>query len=124
MTLCLEASREAALELKQNQNLNIYVSIRTGLSESDTRSGQGDVEQLGLSCDDHATLASKLEVGRSGTCVDLADELARGVPDVDTVTAARVDAALGVGVDTFSDTLAPSHSKCLVSYIRWTHRRG
>lgn len=56
------------------------------------------VEQLGLGADDHPAVARKLEVGAARAQVDLADELARGVPDLDAVAAARVDVAVGVGV--------------------------
>lgn len=56
------------------------------------------VEQLGLSADDHPALARELEVRAGAPKVDLAEELARGVPDLDAVAAARVDVAVAVGV--------------------------
>lgn len=68
--------------------------------ELHTGGSQGDVEQLGLTGDDHAALASELEVGGGGAGVDLANQLARLVEDVHAVTAASVDAASGIGVDT------------------------
>lgn len=64
------------------------------LSQRSAVGGEGDVEQLGLTSDDHASLAGELKVGGDDTGVDLADELAGGVPDVDAVAAAGVDAAL------------------------------
>lgn len=56
------------------------------------------VEQLGLGTDDHPALARKLEVRTGAPQVNLAKELARGVPDLDAVAAARVDVAVAVGV--------------------------
>lgn len=64
------------------------------LSQRRAVGGEGDVKELGLAGDDHAALAGELKVGGDGARVDLADELARGVPDVDAVAAAGVDAAL------------------------------
>lgn len=58
------------------------------------------VEQLSLSADDHPALARKLEVRAGAPKVDLAEELARGVPHLDAVAAARVDVAVAVGVHT------------------------
>ena len=58
------------------------------------------VVQLGLGADDHSAVASELEVRAGGAQVNLAEELARGVPDLDAVAAARVNIAVGVGVYT------------------------
>lgn len=70
------------------------------LLDRSTRGTQGDVEQLGLPSNDHASVSSKLEVGSSGSSVNLANELGGGVVDPDTVTGTSVQAALGVGVNT------------------------
>ena len=53
-----------------------------------------------MASDNHTTLACELEVGGHSTSVDLADEGAGRVPDMDTITAASIDTALGVGVNT------------------------
>lgn len=63
-------------------------------------STQGNIEQLGLSRDDHPSLTSKLEVRSNSSGIDLADELARGVPDVDTIAATGINTALGIGMNT------------------------
>lgn len=74
-------------------SLGLVVQLRT-------RSSESDVEKLSLASNNHTSLTSKLEVGSCGSGVDLADELAGGVPDVDTITATSIDATLGVSVDT------------------------
>lgn len=58
------------------------------------------VVQVRLAHDGEAAIAGKLEVGGGAAGVDLANELARGVPDLDAVAAAGVDVALGVDVNT------------------------
>ena len=79
------------------------VSYRQGLVvQLRTRSTESNVEKLGLTSNNHAALSSKLEVSSSSSGVNLADKLARGVPDVDTVTATSIDTTLGVSVDTCS----------------------
>lgn len=82
------------LSSRPNQLLNRLVV------ELGTLSSQSDIKQLGLSSDNHPSLSSKLEVGSNSSGVDLANELASGVPDVDTITAASVHTALGVSMDT------------------------
>lgn len=77
--------------------------IQVCLLERSPRRGDSDVEQLGLTSDDHAALAGELEVGSHCTSIDLANELAGGIVYPDTVTSASVDAALGVSVDTVRD---------------------
>lgn len=57
------------------------------------------VVQLRLGAYDQAVGAGKLEIGDASTQVNLADQLARGIPDVDAVANAGVDVALGVGVN-------------------------
>lgn len=69
------------------------------LLQSDTRRGQGRVEELSLAHDDHAPLARKLEVGGGDARVDLAQELPGVVPDVYAVVGAGVDVAFRVAVD-------------------------
>ena len=60
----------------------------------------GGVVQVGLAHDGEAAVARKLEVGSGAAGVDLADELAGGVPDLNAITAAAIDVALAVDVDT------------------------
>lgn len=59
---------------------------------------QRGIVQLRLRTDDQAAVARELEVGRPAAQVDLAHQLARGVPDVHAVAAAPVHVAGGVGV--------------------------
>lgn len=84
-------------------NLSLLYIPHFALLNLHARSSKGDVEQLSLTSNDHASLASKLEVGSNSARVDLTDQLARGVPDMDTITAARVDTASRVSVDTIGD---------------------
>lgn len=80
--------------------INIYRRYYLlSLRDPPTRIERG-VEQLGLGADDHPAVARKLKVRAGSAQVDLAEELAGGVPDLDTVAAARVDVAVGVGVHT------------------------
>jgi len=60
------------------------------------------VVKVCLSADDHSTLSSEVEIRRSGSDVDLPDELTRWIPNLNTITAASIDVAPGVAVDTFS----------------------
>lgn len=83
-----------ALSNRPNQLLNrLVVELRT-------LSSQSDIKQLGLSSDNHPSLSGELEVGSNSSGVDLANELARGVPDMDTITAASIHTALGISMDT------------------------
>jgi hypothetical protein len=68
-----------------------------------TRCSESGVKQLCLTCDDHTSLASKLEVSRRGAGIDLADERARGVVYPNTVTSTSVNTALGVCVYTYME---------------------
>lgn len=84
-----------------------------GVGQSHKRSaGHIDrrVVQLRLGAYDQAVGAGKLEIGDASTQVNLADQLARGVPDVHAVAAASVDVALGVGVNTWCKTPLASRS--------------
>lgn len=58
------------------------------------------VVQVRLAHDGEAAIAGKLEVGGGAARVDLSNQLARRVPDLDAVAAAGVDVALGVDVNT------------------------
>lgn len=77
--------------------------MNTDLLNRSTGSSNGGVEELGLTSDDHAAVTSELEVSGGGTGVDLANELARGVVDPDSIASAGVDTALGVGVHTIGN---------------------
>jgi hypothetical protein len=74
------------------QRLNVQ-----GLRNRCARGGQGGIEQLGLSSDDHASVSSKLEVRCDHSSVDFANEFSSGVVDPDAIAAANIDTALGVG---------------------------
>ena len=62
--------------------------------------GNSGVVELRLTGNDQAAATDKLEVGSSPASVNLANQLARRVPDVDTITNTGVDVALAIGVDT------------------------
>ena len=61
------------------------------------------VVQLRLAHDHQATIAGELEVGSGAARVDLADKLARGIPDVHAVADTGVDVALAVAMDAFTN---------------------
>lgn len=69
------------------------------LRQRNTRRRKCGIKQLCLPCNDHPSVARELEVRRRGARVDLADELAGRVPDVDAVVATSVDVSLCVAVD-------------------------
>lgn len=62
-------------------------------------SPEGGIVQLRLRANDHLALPGKVEVSHAGSKEDLADKLARGVEDVNSVSAAGVDVALGIAVN-------------------------
>jgi hypothetical protein len=64
------------------------------------RGSEGDVEELGLPSNNHASFTGKLEVSSNSAGVDLANELARSIPHPNTIAGASVDTALGVGMNT------------------------
>jgi hypothetical protein len=80
-------------------SIQATIQLKVALEELTLRRDCG-VVQVRLAHDGEAAVACKLEVGGGTTRVDLANELARGVPDLDAVAAAGVDVALGVDVDT------------------------
>jgi hypothetical protein len=94
---------DASLEAPQGmRNEYIYMyrkSYLLSLCNPPGRIERG-IEQLSLGADDHPAVARKLEVRAARAQVDLAEELTGGVPDLDTVAAARVDIAVGVSVNT------------------------
>jgi len=57
-------------------------------------SSYGDIVQLGLSSNDHATIASQLEVCGGLASIDLANERATWVVHPDTITGTSVNATL------------------------------
>jgi hypothetical protein len=63
-------------------------------------SSKGNIVQFRLGANDHSTLTGKLEIGASGTQVDLSDKLASGVPDVYSVSTSRINVTLGIAVYT------------------------
>lgn len=54
-----------------------------------------------LGANHQPSIADKLKVGRGAVCKDLAQELARRVPNVDSVAASCVHVALAVAVNAF-----------------------
>lgn len=68
-------------------------------SEHRTQSRQSGIEKLGLPRNNHAPAASKLEVRRCSPRVNLADQLAGEIPDVDAVSTTSVHATLRIGMD-------------------------
>jgi hypothetical protein len=58
------------------------------------------IVQFRLCANDHSPLTGELEVGASGTQVNLSNKLAGRIPDVYSVSTSTVDVPLGIAVDT------------------------
>lgn len=67
-------------------------------------SSESNVKQLCLPSDDHPAISSELKIGSSSAGVNLANELARGIPDMNTVATTRIDAPSRVSVNTYEES--------------------
>lgn len=72
-------------------------------------SSQSNIVKIRLSTNDHPPLSSKVEIGRSLPEVNLANELARGIPYVDTIATSGIHVAFRITVNACSPTRAGQH---------------
>lgn len=80
---------------------NLNITLHLTLDIVPIRS-QRSVIKLRLSTNNHPPLPSEVEIGRSSTKINLANELARGIPYVDAIATSGVHIAPGVTVDAWS----------------------
>jgi hypothetical protein len=91
--ICFPSSLAAAY-ISHSADLGVIVIGNLG-----PLSSEGHIVQFRLCANDHSTLTGELEVGASGTQVNLSNELTGRIPDMYSVSTSSVDVALGIAVD-------------------------
>lgn len=81
-------------------SLNLHLTFDI----ASTSRQSGIVERI-FGTNHHPSFTGKIEIGRSCSQVDLANELTRWVPNLDTITTASIDVAPRIAVDTCDQRL-------------------